>query len=273
MTMAAEREDRLDDLEAAGLRLVLGEQRTDELPYIAAEALASGHDSPWLRQAADADAGDDDNARAWFGWALEELGYDCEVGEQEALWRVIRDIARRVVDGDLSPSTGASSIWRLSNRVQDEGDLRIFIGLASGLEDHPDSWPVLYEQIRLEAGALLERSSPRTWVLLKADAGITWPLWQPEPRRVLDPDALDISDSLRAELARWLRTFGENVDRAIAPGSERVWGKSVFPDRTQATAFVEHGRELAAQLQDELGAHFVVEYYPEPVDPVGGFRS
>lgn len=271
--MAAEREDRLDDLEAAGLRLVLGEQRTDELPYIAAEALATGHDSPWLRRAAGADAGDGEDAREWFGWALEELGYDCEVDEQQALWRIIRDIASRVVDGDLSPSTGANNIWRLSRRVQSEGDLRIFIGLASELEDHPDSWPLRHEQIRHEAGALLERSSPRTWVLLKADAGIGWPLWQPEPRRVLNPDALEVSNLLRADLARWLETFEENVERAIARGRERVWGKSVFPDRTQATAFVEHGRELAAQLQNELGAHFVVEYYPEPVDPVGGFRS
>ncbi len=271
--MTAEREDRLDDLEAVGLRMVLGEQRTDELPYIAAEALAGGHDSPWLRRAAGADAGDGENARQWFGWALEELGYDCAVDEQAARWRLIRDIASRVADGDLSPSTGAHSIWRLSSRVRSEGDLRIFVGLASVLEDHPDSWPALHQQIRQEAQALLARSTLRTWVLLKADAGIAWPLWQPDPRRVLEPDALSVSESLRTELTHWLATFAANVARAVTPGQDRVWGQSVFPDRTQAVAFVDQGHKLALRLQGELGDQFVVEYYPEPVDPVGGFRS
>ena len=273
VVMAAERGDRLDDLETAGLLLLLGDRRTDQLPYIAAEALASGFDSPWLRRAAGAAPDDADNASQWFLWALEELGCDCDVEEEEACCRLIRDIARRVVDDDLAPSAGAHRIWQLSCRVRDEGDLRIFVGLASELQDHPDQWPALDRQIHREAAALLARSKPRTWVLPKADAGIASPLWQPVPRRVLDPDALELSDSLRADLARWLETFAENVERAVTQRGQRSWGRSVFGGRDEAVAFVQRGQELATCLQDELGADYVVEYYPEPVDPIGGFRS
>jgi len=47
---------------------------------------------------------------------------------------------------------------------------------------------------------------------------------------------------------------------------------SIFTDQASAIAFVEAGRELAQQLQQELGDTWVVEYYQEPTQPHRGFR-
>lgn len=270
-SMSSEPADRIDALEAGGLRLQTGDQRAEDLPSIATEALLEGHDSPWLRRAAGAPRDDSDTARQWFIWALEELGFQCDVDEQQARWRIIRDIARRVTDGDLDPGLGARQIRQHRDHLEAEGDLRIFAGLDSVLEDHPDALLDLHSQIRQEAAALLARPSLRTWVLLKAGVGIDWPLWRPTPRRVLAPDAYPISVSLREDLVKWVAVFPMNSD--LAGARDRGQNRSVFATQEAAAAFVHEGEILAGRLQSELGESHYVEYYPEPVRPTGGFRS
>lgn len=254
----------LDPLELAGLRLAIGEQAPELLPNIATDALVRGLDSPALREAAGVSPRDVDDARDLFEKALRELGLGPPAGEQEALWCLIRYTAQQIVDGGTSPSAGAAwiaSVWR---RATPEGDLRIFVGLMSELEDHPDSWPAIDGGIVREAEELLRRPRPRTWVQLRAQHQ-RWPLWRPSPPDAFEPSEGQLSDRLRADLREWSRRVEE-------AGPPTEWGVSQFSGPREAEAFVTQGRSLVDRLQQELGPEYHVEYWPEPTHPYGGFR-
>lgn len=255
----------LDPLEVAGLRLVLAEQPVEELSFIAADALVRGIDSPLLREAAAASPADWYQSRDSFVAALDELGLATDVTEQDAVWRLVRHIAELIVDEEINAQAGAHQIWQWSDRVEAEGDLRIFIGLASELDD-PSLHQSLEGQIRRAAADLLARQTPRTWVLLQARAGCVWPLWNPKPRRVLRPDELPCT----AELIDRLRSWQVVYERHALPAVPH--GMSIFDNQADAVAFVEAGKELAEVLQAQLGDDWHVEYYPEPTIPYRGFR-
>lgn len=256
----------LDPLEVAGLRLVLGEQPLEELSFIAADALVRGIDSPLLREAAGASPSDRDQSRRTFVAALHELGISTDVTEQDALWLLVRNAAQLIVDETISAHAGAHLIWQWSYRVAAEGDLRIFIGLASELDDHPDMRDSMEGQIRREAAELLARDTPRTWVQVRALAGCDWPLCCPNPPRVLRRDEVPCTSDLVDRLRAWQATFERH---ALPPVP---YGMSIFTNQPDAVAFVELGRDLAHELQAQLGEHWHVEYYPEPTKPFRGFR-
>ena len=71
----------------------------------------------------------------------------------------------------------------------------------------------------------------------------------------LDPRELDLSPDLLAALNAWAGTYDESVDG--------------FGSQAEAELFVRVGRGLVARLQDELGAGWHVEYWPEPTRPPG----
>ena len=128
----------METLELAALRLATGLQVPEELPSIAADALVGGFDSPMLRVAAGASTRDPDEARDTFTAALAELGIEIP-GLEEALWRLVRYTADQIVSGQVSPYDGAAWIWwKVQIRMQAEGDLRIFAGLASEWEELPN---------------------------------------------------------------------------------------------------------------------------------------
>ena len=130
-----------------------------------------GVDSPSLRELGGLARGDVREAADLFQAALDELGIDLP-NEDEALWNLVRWTARRILTGETPPIEGARWIWRgASYRVQEEGDLRIFIGLASEWDDHPDTRPEIDRQIVEEAAELLDRPAPRRWLQLHAERG------------------------------------------------------------------------------------------------------
>jgi len=240
-------------LKQAASRLAVDEQRSEDLPMLAAEALAEGVDSPALRMAAGTPASEVRDARDWFVAALDELGIPIP-DTQASLYAVVLDLARSIVDGDVPPYTGARRIWELSYRVEREGDLRIFIGLASEREDHPDSGAAIDRRIIEEARVLLGRPELRRWVKVSAVAG-AWPLWEPRQNRNLESDELAISGDLRHDLEESAATFDQVQEH---PGP----GPSGFATQADAQRFVALGRDLVERLQQELGDGWHVEYMP-----------
>jgi hypothetical protein len=238
------------------LRLAIGEQSSEELPMLAAEALARGIDSPSLREAAGVPNSEVREARDLFVVALSELGIAVP-NVDDALWRLVRHVATQIVDGRIAPYEGASWIWHHAyHRVEREGDLRVFVGLASEWDDQPNARPNYERQIIDEAEIVLARPEPRRWVKVMAVRG-AWPVWQPNPLREMRTSELPITDSLSADLARWAAEF----DNATV---EMNSGPSGFKTGTDAVRFGERGRTLARHLQVELGEHWHVEYMPTP---------
>jgi hypothetical protein len=243
-----------DPLRRAALRLAADErsQFSEDLPMLAIEALIRGLDSPALREVAAMSRVDDDT-RDRFVQALGELGIEI-LDQQSALWALVREKAADIVSGRVSPYEGASWIWGASDQVKREGDLRIFVGLASEWDDHSDYRSVYDTQIIEAARGLLARVELRRWVKIQACSG-RWPLWERD--RNLAHDELPLTDELRHDLATWAADF-DSAQRRGGPGPSK------FPAQTDAEAFVARGSAMAARLQTELGDAWHVEYTPTP---------
>jgi hypothetical protein len=193
---------------------------------------------------------------------LGELGIAIPT-EQEALWKLVRFTCAQITGGAVSPFAGAEWIWRSASwRVDEEGDLRIFAGLASEYEGHPEDAVVIGAQIVAASKELLARTKPRRWVRSMAERGSS-ALSQTGPS---GPEAIDVLElpippTLAARVAAWAadyeQTFG---DRAADDG---------FESEEDAASFTERGRSLVEDLQEELGPGWCVEYRPEPTRPPG----
>ncbi len=246
----------MDPLELASLKLACDEQPSEQLPVLATEALVRGVDSPLLREAAGASTNDPREARETFVAALDELGIPVPE-RSDAILRLVREVAAQIVGGTTTPHDGASWLRQAVWRVEREGDLRIFIGLESEREDHPEDAPALDRSIIEEARALLARPELRRWVMLKAEKG-TWPLWNPNPRRRLHDAELPISATLHRDITTWARGFDAETDAANP-------GPAGFKNSSGAKQFAERGRLLVDRLQAELGDDWHVEYWPNQV--------
>lgn len=252
----------MDALELAALRWAVGAQPAEHLPDVATEALVGGLDSPSLRMLAGVAPDNYWEIKNLFEATLGELGIPV-VGEQEALWRLARQVCGQIVDGKLAPSAGAAWIWaNVSHGIEREGDFRIFIGLVSELDDHPEARQQLESDIVAAAREILARQEPRRWVRLQARR-CQAPLAisssrDPSP---VPPESLAISSELAGSLVRWASDFDATFEAAS--------GNDGFASARAAEDFVERGRVLAAALQHELGGAWHVEYYPEPTRPPG----
>lgn len=150
-----------DPLRIAALRLALGQQPSEELPRLAAEALARGVDSPSLREAASTPDHEVRDARDRFLAALDELGIEVPTFGK-ATWPLVRLMAEQIVSGAVTPVEGASWIWRNAyHRIERGGYLRVFVGLASEWEDHPSYRAKYDERIVDESKILLQRTGLR----------------------------------------------------------------------------------------------------------------
>ncbi|WP_204010032.1 hypothetical protein [Virgisporangium aurantiacum] len=251
-----------DPLEVAGWRMVTGELRAEHLPELATDALVRGLDSPSLRILAGQNPADVRDSADLFMHALDELGFTVPAPD-EAAWSLARTTAQQIVDGVISPAAGANEIWRSAfHRVEDSGDLRIFVGLASTLDDHPEDPAVIELEIVAAAKELLQRSRPRRWLKLMAQVGRS-PLSRTagENRIELDPADLPIRPELVAEIEAWAAEHLEVL---------REWPRiGGFESEEQAEVFVQQGERLAAQVQAAVGADYHVEYMPEAVRPPG----
>lgn len=250
----------MDPLERAGLLELLGEQLSEDLPGLATDALVRGLDSPALRELAGLRARDSSEGHKLLLDALEQLELSVTLDLQDALWRLIRDVAQGISDGRVDPYEGASWIWRHAyHRVVAEGDLRVFVGLASEIEDHPELRSTLSGDIVEASREILAREEPRVWIKLQARPG--GPVWIPRTMEPFDLRDLPVQPRLRDELLAWQT----NHDTLFATTS----GSGGFLSAEEADTFVARGRELVAELQSSLGPRWWVEYLPEPTRPPG----
>ncbi|WP_157537981.1 hypothetical protein [Kitasatospora azatica] len=149
--------DAMKPLREALLCLVLQNQATEDLPTIAAEALAAGIGSPSLVDLAYVRSGDSDEARDLFLDAMDELGVSRPQDPTDA-FQLARFIATEILAGTVSPESGAWQIgWRAWDPHPDHpAELAIFMGLASASEDYPDERDYYEQAIIREARRLVD---------------------------------------------------------------------------------------------------------------------
>jgi hypothetical protein len=252
----------VEPLEVAGWRLVTGDLRSEDLPELGTDALVRGLDSPALRLLAGQSPADVRDSRDLFARALVELGIDLPEYDA-AVWSLVRLTARDIVDGTVTPATGANEIWRRGyHRVAERGDLRIFVGLASRLDDHPEDRTAIELDILAGAKELLARPVPRRWIKLMAHVGCSPLTWTGGHEDVeVDPADLPLRPGLVAHVRGWSAEHSALFDRWPDQGG--------FASEGHAEDFVGRGRELVDRLQMELGDRYHVKYVPEPIRPPG----
>jgi hypothetical protein len=248
-------------LEVAAWRMAVRSLASEDLPEIATEALVRGLDSPALRVLAGQSRDDVRDSAELFRVALDEIGIDLPDADS-AQWHLARRAAGDIVAGRIGPAHGATELWLAYRKVRDNGDLRVFVGLASMLDDHPEDAEQIEADMVAAARELMARPAPRRWIKLMAVRGRS-PLTQSTgPDNIeVDPETLQISDGLRSDLARWDAYFAAALSGWPAAGG--------FDSEHDVERFVAAGQQLVSQLQDELGASYHVEYMPEPIRPPG----
>jgi hypothetical protein len=250
-----------DPLEVAAWQMAAGRLASDDLPEVATDALVRGLDSPALRVLAGQARWGVRDSSDLFRVVLDELGIELPDADR-AQWYLARRTAREIVAGRISAACGADELWLAYQKMRDNGDLRIFVCLASTLDDHPEAAEQIEAAIVAAARELLDRPAPRRWIKLMAARGRS-PLTQTTgPDNIeVDPWALPLSDGLRSDLAQWSAYFEATLSGWPAAGG--------FDAERDAERFVAAGRQLTWQLQEELGASYHVEYRPEPTRPSG----
>lgn len=244
-------------LQVASWRLRIRLRPEQDLIGLAVDALVAGLDGPALAELAGADARDSQDVRDLFEDVVREQGLEWP-DEQSALWHLVRYTARQIVDGVLDPGAGAAWMWReASYRAEPEGDLRIFVGLASELEDHPDHRELFAREIVRESAELLARTEPRRWLRLQADAARPLSMSTTRGQAPVDLSGLGLSEALASRVSAWSDEWTDVLDRGG------------FASIAEAEGFVDVGRNVAEALQECLGPGWHVEYYPEPIRPPG----
>lgn len=255
--MALTVEEARATLQVASWRDEIGEQPSEDLVGLALDAVIAGMDGPQLVELAGADSWDPRDLRDLWQAVLGEQGIE-RAGEQIALWQLVRHTASEVVGRAVDPIAAARWMWRSASlRMEPEGDLRIFIGLASDADDYPEQRQTIADAVVTECRVLLERQRPRRWLRLQAADDGVLSLATTSDQSRCGLDELPIPDDLATRLVAWQRQWME------------VMGKGGFASTRAAEEFVAAGRALGDALQEVLGADWHVEYYPEPIRPPG----
>jgi len=86
----------------------------------------------------------------------------------------------------------------------------------------------------------------------------SWPLWDCDEPKNVDPNSLPLSHSLIQDLIDWAERFNNTLDRADPLNS-------AFASRGDEEQFVHDGAELATRVDSELGPAYEVSYaQPKP---------
>ena len=246
-----------DPLEVVAWRMVTGGFPSEELPALAVDAIVRGLDSPSLIALAGQHAFDVRESADLFRATLDELDIDRPTPDAAA-WSLVRMTLRDIVDGSIGPAAGANEILGDERYVIDGGDLVVFAGLMSELDDHPEAAAEIEAQIVAAAGEVLGRPRPRRWIRLVARAGYS-PLLRFAAGSVVEVHAADlpISTGLAREISDWAAEHS-----AVLGGWPEAGG---FDSEQHAESFVRRGESLAVRLRADLGADYQVEYWPEPI--------
>jgi hypothetical protein len=253
----------MDPLALLSLQLTAGEIRSEDLPMLAANLLVDGYDTPALREAAGVSSYDSDNARSTFRQALTELGLT-ELPESEAWWQLAKHTAQRIVDGELPARNGCEEMRRI-DRIIHCRDLDWFVGIESAWEGDPGHADEYTRQTRGAATELLGLNRPRRWIrLFPRSHG---PFFGEVKHVAGSDDWWDIDDHdvpITAELHRDIHAWASIVENDLDDN-----GRPVFATTADAERFVERGLALTREIQAQLGAEWVVEFYPPPTHPQG----
>jgi hypothetical protein len=125
-------------LQTAASEFVLGLVGPSALPSAAVAALEDGCDSPCLRVLAGLTPAEHDEAGGLLRRALAELNVSLPSG-REAVLRLARETAKRILSGETGPREGAQRIWDVSLRLPDEHlpQFDTFIYAASEWQSRP----------------------------------------------------------------------------------------------------------------------------------------
>jgi hypothetical protein len=138
------------------MRMAIDRQPTEELPDLAAAALAEGVDSPALRLLAGTSRQDVRESRDLFMQAMSELGVSPPT-EAQARQVLVLFWAQQMIDGELSPYEGSRLIWREGYlELGQPANLVPFVGLASEWEDSPTYRPQYERDMIASARELLD---------------------------------------------------------------------------------------------------------------------
>ncbi|MDH6143276.1 hypothetical protein P3T35_005310 [Kitasatospora sp. GP30] len=146
----------MDRLRRAAVRLALANQPSEELPMLAAEALAAGVDSPALRELAGLSRSD--ASQDLFIQAMTELGHPIP-GRQDAWRRLMLWEAEALLEGTRQPYQAGHEIYwcacHLERSPHIESVIVEFLGLWSTWEDHPIDREATERAMREAAARLL----------------------------------------------------------------------------------------------------------------------
>ncbi|MFB7739328.1 hypothetical protein ACFC08_34220 [Streptomyces sp. NPDC056112] len=149
----------MDRLGRAAVNMALGEQVTEDLPMIAALAVADGLDSPALVELAGLSRRDPPaDIRDLFVQAMAELGRPVP-GVSDAWWERMFDAARGMLSGSLTHYEASNEIyWCACHLERTDAAIELvdlFCGLWSNWEDWPDERAAIEQDMRLAAADLL----------------------------------------------------------------------------------------------------------------------
>jgi hypothetical protein len=156
----------MQDLDLLAAELEAGMIERERIPWLAAELMVAGFDTPSLRVAAGLMPDDLDDAEEVFRAALAELGVAREDDGQGDGAALAREIATRGVDGRLPALDAAATLHRLAADLEGEpwtpdGQWRSdVLALLEDWEDEPTQRPALEAQLRAELESLLRRLGP-----------------------------------------------------------------------------------------------------------------
>ncbi|MCW3819876.1 hypothetical protein ONA91_36110 [Micromonospora sp. DR5-3] len=145
------------DMRDVGVRVLAGDLASEELPMIAAQALAEGLDSPSLRELAGLSRGEYREARELLYQVVDELGLPNLPDADQAVWEVVGSYARRIVSGAVAPVNGAHAIASHAGSLGFPGPLATFAFLADLWEDNLAERVQLEQDMVREAAALVRR--------------------------------------------------------------------------------------------------------------------
>lgn len=135
-------------------RLLLGVATARELILAADRALENGCISPSLIELASSTAASP-GTKTLFLAAVAELG-ETMPSEREAVLRLARAVAAKVLSGEVSAQAGANAIWRLSILpAEPVAALDPFVYAGSEWEERPEDEHLFETMVRAAARDLL----------------------------------------------------------------------------------------------------------------------
>jgi hypothetical protein len=141
-------------------RWVLEDLAPEDVPAIAVDALTRGCDGSEVAVLAGLNRPTRREVEDELMPLLPRLHVE-RPSERAALKTVVDACAKRMVDGTVSPSSGARRLWLWANDVFDEREqfeqLSIFVGLASEWDDH-EEYRAQYEVEMVDEAAKLLRA-------------------------------------------------------------------------------------------------------------------